>query len=100
MFARVVLHAVEGELKGQHFEFTEHTLCTVGRSTSCLLHLSDDGADRTVSRRHCLLDIDPPDVQVIDLGSLNGTYVNGLRVGSRPGCMAGGTGAGVSCVVP
>lgn len=37
----------------------------------------------TVSRRHCLLDIAPPTVRVRDLGSLNGTFVNGRIIGQR-----------------
>lgn len=36
-----------------------------------------------MSRRHCLLDIDPPFVGVRDLSSLNGTYVNGRNIGQR-----------------
>ncbi len=100
MSARVILHVVEGDFRGKEFEFSDHTLCTVGRSSSCLLQLPDDGTDRTVSRRHCMFDIDPPEVQVIDLGSLNGTYVNGARVGVHPGCVPGGPGAVVSCAVP
>jgi serine/threonine-protein kinase len=100
MSARVILHVLEGDFRGKEYEFTNHTLCTVGRSSSCLLQLPDDGSDRTVSRRHCMFDIDPPEVQLIDLGSLNGTCVNGERIGGRTGCVAGGPGAGVSCVVP
>jgi pSer/pThr/pTyr-binding forkhead associated (FHA) protein len=100
MSARIILRAVEGELKGQVFEFADHTLCTVGRSSSCLLHLPGEDADRTVSRRHCLLDIDPPSVEVIDLGSLNGTYVNGHRLVSQPGCLAGGASARGGSAVP
>jgi pSer/pThr/pTyr-binding forkhead associated (FHA) protein len=34
-----------------------------------------------VSRLHCLFDIDPPTVRVRDLGSRNGTFVNGMRIG-------------------
>jgi pSer/pThr/pTyr-binding forkhead associated (FHA) protein len=44
--------------------------------------------DLTVSRRHCLLEIDAPAAMLRDLGSTNGTYVNGQRVG-RPGRWAG-----------
>jgi pSer/pThr/pTyr-binding forkhead associated (FHA) protein len=36
-----------------------------------------------VSRHHCLFEIDPPYVRVLDLGSLTGTFVNGKRVGGR-----------------
>jgi pSer/pThr/pTyr-binding forkhead associated (FHA) protein len=36
-----------------------------------------------ISRRHCLLAIDLPDLRVRDLGSKNGTYVNGEKIGQR-----------------
>jgi eukaryotic-like serine/threonine-protein kinase len=82
MSSQIVLKVVEGEPRGKEFSFQDHTQCTVGRSSSCLLHLPDD-EDRTISRRHCLLDIDPPQIQLTDLGSLNGTYVNGQWLGGR-----------------
>jgi serine/threonine protein kinase len=42
-----------------------------------------DAVDMTISRYHCLLDINPPDIRVRDLGSLNGTFVNGKKIGQR-----------------
>jgi pSer/pThr/pTyr-binding forkhead associated (FHA) protein len=36
-----------------------------------------------VSRHHCRLDIDPPHISVRDLGSRNGTYINGRLIGLR-----------------
>ncbi|MDF0552306.1 FHA domain-containing protein [Kamptonema sp. UHCC 0994] len=38
---------------------------------------------RTISRYHCLLDINPPDIRVRDFGSKNGTFVNGKKIGQR-----------------
>src|SRR5262249_32966297 len=64
----------------------------------CLLHLPDN-ADRTISRRHCLLDIDPPQISLTDLGSLNGTYVNGQWLGGRKP-VAEKTGSGVAAGMP
>jgi pSer/pThr/pTyr-binding forkhead associated (FHA) protein len=46
----------------------------------CFVQLSGTERDRLISRHHCRLDIDPPLVRVEDLGSINGTYVNGQRV--------------------
>jgi pSer/pThr/pTyr-binding forkhead associated (FHA) protein len=83
MPARITVTATGGPCKGREFVFTSRTLCTVGRSDNCLLRIQGDGSNLTVSRRHCVLDIDPPTVRVRDLGSLNGTFVNGRKIGQR-----------------
>ena len=41
-------------------------------------------ADPQVSRRHAALLVEPDGVQVADLGSANGTYLDGRSVGSTP----------------
>jgi pSer/pThr/pTyr-binding forkhead associated (FHA) protein len=46
--------------------------------------LADDPLSPFISRYHCLFDIDPPAIRVQDLGSRNGTYVNGDNIGRRP----------------
>jgi pSer/pThr/pTyr-binding forkhead associated (FHA) protein len=81
MFAEVTLTAMEGCLKGREFVFRNPTHCTVGRASDCYVFVPD--GLRTVSRHHCQFDIAPPEVDVRDLGSLNGTYVNGERIGWR-----------------
>jgi serine/threonine-protein kinase len=43
----------------------------------------NDEAHKTISRHHCLLDINPPDICVRDFGSKNGTYVNSTMIGKR-----------------
>jgi serine/threonine-protein kinase len=51
----------------------------IGRSEDshfCLPH------DRFFSRHHCIVEIAPPQAFLRDLGSTNGTFVNGLRVDS------------------
>src|SRR5262245_44667212 len=72
-----------GPLKGRTFRFLSRTFCTVGRDPDCLVSLKSDPPDTTLSRRHCLFDIDPPEALVFDLGSRNGTFVNGARFGGR-----------------
>ena len=47
-----------------------------------------------VSRHHCLLHIDPPAVWVRDLGSRNGTRVNGTQIGHPTGRDAVSDGGG------
>jgi serine/threonine-protein kinase len=83
MSANVMLTVTEGSLRGKQIVFHDHTLCSVGRSRDCFLPLPDETGHRTVSRHHCLFDIDPPDVRLRDLGSRNGTYVNGRSIGRR-----------------
>lgn len=73
-------------LKGndpQRYIFTLPMVCTIGRASDCVVHLGSSKAFENVSRRHCQLDIDPPAVRIRDLGSLNGTFVNGRVIGIR-----------------
>jgi pSer/pThr/pTyr-binding forkhead associated (FHA) protein len=49
----------------------------------CFVQLSGAERDQLISRHHCQLDIDPPFLQVRDLGSTNGTFINGKEVESR-----------------
>lgn len=83
MLAKVKLNIVAGELEGNTFPFDARTLCIVGRALDCNLKLPDDQAHSTISRYHCLLDINPPEIRVRDFGSRNGTFVNGLKIGQR-----------------
>jgi pSer/pThr/pTyr-binding forkhead associated (FHA) protein len=64
---------------GEQFVFKDHTVFLVGRGSDCALQLGS----RDISRRHCLLDVDPPMVRIRDLGSRNGTFVNGEIIGGR-----------------
>jgi pSer/pThr/pTyr-binding forkhead associated (FHA) protein len=83
MSTRVTVAATGGPYKGRNFVFTDRTICTFGRSDDCLLRIQGGTDNLTVSRHHCLLDIDPPTVRVCDVGSLNGTFVNGQMIGQR-----------------
>lgn len=83
MTAKVILRVISGKLTDQEFSFTERTTCLVGRSTDCQIQLPNDPEHRTVSRYHCLLDINPPAVRIRDFGSLNGTFINGENIGQR-----------------
>lgn len=83
MPAKVTLKVTQGKLKGQEFAFDQRSTCIVGRADDCQLQIPNDDDHRLISRYHCLLDIDPPDVRVRDFGSLNGTSVNGEKIGQR-----------------
>jgi WD40 repeat protein len=81
--ANVTLTVTKGSLKGQEFVFNSRTTCIIGRAKDCGLRLPDAADHNIISRYHCLLDINPPDIRVRDLGSLHGTYVNGEKIGQR-----------------
>jgi pSer/pThr/pTyr-binding forkhead associated (FHA) protein len=78
MADRVIRLTVQtGPHKGQRFCFRGVTSCEVGRDPDCFIRLTGTKRDRRISRHHCLLCFDPPLVRVQDLGSLNGTFING-----------------------
>jgi serine/threonine protein kinase len=83
MPSQVTLTITEGNLKGQKFTFDTRTTRIIGRATDCHPQIPDDENHRTISRYHCLLDINPPDIRVRDFGSKNGTFVNGKKIGQR-----------------
>ena len=81
--AKITLTITEGKFKGKKFVFSEPTTCTMGRSEKCNPRLPDDEEHKLVSRYHCSLEINPPRISIRDLGSRNGTYVNGKKIGQR-----------------
>jgi serine/threonine-protein kinase len=84
MPAKVILTVVtEGPLKGKQFVFDERASTIVGRDQDCTPRLPNDAGHKTISRHHCLLDVNPPDARVRDFGSLNGTLLNGVKIGQR-----------------
>jgi pSer/pThr/pTyr-binding forkhead associated (FHA) protein len=83
MSVKITLTFTNGTLKGQKREFTRPGKLVLGRSSDCELQLPTTLEFMDVSRHHCVLDIDPPALQVRDLGSRNGTFVNGEQIGQR-----------------
>jgi eukaryotic-like serine/threonine-protein kinase len=74
---RVSLNVVAGPQTGRSFTFDQHDTFMIGRSEDSQFCLPQD---RYFSRHHCLIEIAPPQAFLRDLGSTNGTFVNGLRV--------------------
>src|SRR6476646_7206643 len=74
---RVSLNVVAGPQVGRTFTFDQHDTFMIGRSEDSHFCLPQD---RFFSRHHCILEIAPPQAFIRDLGSTNGTYVNGQRV--------------------
>jgi pSer/pThr/pTyr-binding forkhead associated (FHA) protein len=81
MLPSVTLKVVEGSHAGQELDCTDHIYITIGRSTACNLPLQGQFEDLTISRRHCLIAVNSEWVEIRDLESRNGTYVNGVRLG-------------------
>jgi transcriptional regulator with GAF, ATPase, and Fis domain len=74
------LTVIEGPDEGKRFALDGDgpARVLIGQSPSCTVLLTD----RAVSRRHAALHHSgAPEVQLSDLGSRNGTFVNGVRVG-------------------
>jgi pSer/pThr/pTyr-binding forkhead associated (FHA) protein len=80
MAETVRLTVLTGLHKGRRFCFRGPTECTVGRAPDCFVRFGGAERDQCISRHHCQLHLDPPCVRVQDLGSLNGTYVNGRAI--------------------
>ncbi len=83
MSIRITLVVTEGDWDRKKLLFRRRSRCVVGRARDCQIQLASDNLHMDVSRHHCLFDIDPPYIRVRDLGSLNGTYLNGRRIGCQ-----------------
>ncbi len=82
MQSTITLTITTGKLSGKQYIFDSRTTCLIGRNDDCYLSIPDE-FDKRVSRYHCLLDINPPEIRIRDLGSLNGTYINNTKIGGR-----------------
>ena len=80
MSSKVIVSAAAGPLKGHKFVFQNHDTFLFGRTRDCHACLA---SDPQVSRHHFLMEVNPPEICIRDLGSLNGTWVNGVKHGGR-----------------
>lgn len=79
------LVAVEGPDQGRSFALTAQSV--IGRDPTATVHLTDE----EVSRRHAIVSLGEGTITIEDLGSFNGTHMDGgeitaetpLRVGDR-----------------
>jgi serine/threonine-protein kinase len=74
---KVDLEVTSGPHAGKVYHFDRHDTFVVGRSSQAQFSVPDDGF---LSRNHFLIEFNPPACLLRDLGSTNGTKVNGLRV--------------------
>jgi serine/threonine-protein kinase len=74
---RLLVEVVEGPHREKRFEFDRHGHFVVGRASTAHLSLPEDPF---FSRHHFLLELNPPRCYLRDLGSRNGTLLNGNPV--------------------
>lgn len=77
---QVTLTAIAGPHQGQSYTFDQHDIFLVGRSGKA--HFRLPRKDMYFSRVHFMVEVNPPRIALLDLGSRNGTRVNGQRVES------------------
>ncbi len=73
------LFVIQGADQGKRFEFAS-TPVAMGRDNSNAVRLHDT----EISRRHAELRLDREGYRLVDLGSANGTFVNGQRIDQVP----------------
>src|SRR6476620_8134186 len=83
MSSKIMLTGPLGGDYGQQFALDQPGRYVMGRSSDCDIQLATGHDMLSVSRHHCLLIFSPPNLVVRDLGSSNGTFVNGEKVGQR-----------------
>jgi transcriptional regulator with PAS, ATPase and Fis domain len=75
VLSRLRLIAAKGPCKGQQAEFAQESV-RIGSDPANDLVLDDD----SISARHAELHVGPDGLRVCDLGSTNGTFIDGVRV--------------------
>jgi serine/threonine-protein kinase len=77
----VVLRVSSGPHTGEECVLDGHAICVIGRSSHVRFSMQED---RLLSREHFRVEVSPPACTLTDLGSTNGTKVNGRRVETVP----------------
>jgi Domain of unknown function (DUF4388)/Inner membrane component of T3SS, cytoplasmic domain len=72
----LALRFISGRFQGGEYPLTDSGVVVIGRASGLDLVLAED----MVSRKHARLAIGPGAITVDDLGSMNGTFVNGEKV--------------------
>jgi pSer/pThr/pTyr-binding forkhead associated (FHA) protein len=84
MGTSVRLQAVCDRVVVGEYGLTDAEACVIGRAADCDLRVPDSLENSTASRYHCRVEANEDGVFVYDLGSRNGTFLNGFPVGRRP----------------
>lgn len=72
----ITLTVTAGPLKGREFTFAKQDTFLVGRSRFAHFQVKDE----YLSQIHFMMELKQPRCRLLDLGSHNGTFVNGNRV--------------------
>ncbi|HBC85793.1 MAG TPA: hypothetical protein DCZ94_02440 [Lentisphaeria bacterium] len=73
------LKAVAGPLKGKKFGAEEPMSIMIGRKDCSSILISGE-EDSMISRQHCVVQLEFPEARLKDIGSKNGTYLNGMKI--------------------
>lgn len=84
LFNQVVLVITSGALTGKRHVFEHPAEVMLGRGEDCGVRLPESRGYEGVSRQHCRLVLAPPEATIQDLGSKNGTQLNGVELRGRP----------------
>jgi pSer/pThr/pTyr-binding forkhead associated (FHA) protein len=79
------LRVLIGDSAGETIEVPQGKL-VIGREADCRLQREST----FISRQHCVLLLDEDTLRIRDLGSKNGTFVNGRRIGGREAILLDG----------
>lgn len=80
MPGKVTLTITTGPEAGMSLVYEQYNTLLLGRRKDCQICLPED---IFISRHHLLLEINPPEIRLRDLGSLHGTFINGQKYGGR-----------------
>lgn len=75
---KIIIQCTGGKLDGRIWRFSGQGQIHLGRASDN--NIVTHPEDMTISRRHCVIEVVPPNIFVSDQGSSHGTYVNGQRI--------------------
>jgi hypothetical protein len=81
----VTLTIGNGPLVGQEYEFRDAAFYVLGRAVQCYPQFPDERPYKDISRHHCLLSIQLPQVRLLDLGSTSCSKLHHISSRARTG---------------